>query len=441
MEMSMGFLFLVMAVVARTAATQPVLTIMSPDGDIVDCININDQPAFDHPLLRNHTVLEAPAYLPDIDDTSWQVWHGNGTECPKRTIPVRQLNRTTGSQPGQEATLGHEIGANIRHKQHIMSLSSPRNSTPIVLRSEMKLWELESTSTGLTPGIETATEAALTIRRKQTEVEGIVNAEVRSGGSGSGGSGEETPVTAAVIREQRSLKLNLYAIGALDSPPGPPSKIYGAKATFNVWRPKVEQATEFSLAQIWIISGSYDNNTLNSIEAGWQTDAYTSTMCYNLRCPGFVKTSRTVLIEGAISPASTIGGLQTELTIQVWKRGDHGGWELVSAMGPSSGRSDIGRSRSSAGSLITQRTFSGGGEIVDIRASGRHTTTEMGSGYRPGSDRAAYVRDLQVALSPGEFVPVSRLIVGATNAAYYSVEKYSNSSFSYGGPHGTAVHL
>ena len=38
---------------------------------------------------------------------------------------------------------------------------------------------------------------------KQTEVEGIVNAEVRSGGSGSGGSGEEMPVTAAVIREQR----------------------------------------------------------------------------------------------------------------------------------------------------------------------------------------------------------------------------------------------
>lgn len=29
--------------------------------------------------------------------------------------------------------------------------------------------------------------------------------------------------------------------------------------------------------------------------------------------------SRTVLIEGAISPASTIGDLQTELTIQIWK--------------------------------------------------------------------------------------------------------------------------
>ncbi|CAN6812115.1 unnamed protein product [Brassica oleracea] len=67
MEMSMGFLFLVMAVVARTAATQPVLTIMSPDGDIVDCININDQPAFDHPLLRNHTTN---AYLLNNDTGS-----------------------------------------------------------------------------------------------------------------------------------------------------------------------------------------------------------------------------------------------------------------------------------------------------------------------------------------------------------------------------------
>ena len=33
---------------------------------------------------------------------------------------------------------------------------------------------------------------------KMTKVEGIVNAEVRSGGSG--GSGEETPVRAVVIR-------------------------------------------------------------------------------------------------------------------------------------------------------------------------------------------------------------------------------------------------
>ena len=28
----------------------------SEDGDIIDCVPINNQPAFDHPLLRNHTI-------------------------------------------------------------------------------------------------------------------------------------------------------------------------------------------------------------------------------------------------------------------------------------------------------------------------------------------------------------------------------------------------
>lgn len=58
-----------------------------------------------------------------------------------------------------------------------------------------------------------------------------------------------------------------YAIGIFD---GQSSKIYGTKATFNVWRPEIEQASEFSLAQVWITSGSYENNTLNTIESGWQ---------------------------------------------------------------------------------------------------------------------------------------------------------------------------
>ncbi|KAG2316203.1 hypothetical protein Bca52824_019325 [Brassica carinata] len=250
-----------------------------------------------------------------------------------------------------------------------------------------------------------------------------------------------------------------YAIGFFD---GPPSKIYGTKATFNVWRPKVEQATEFSLAQVWITSGSYDNNTLNTIEAGWQvypdfykdsqprlfvfwtTDAYTSPACYNLRCPGFVQTSRTVLIEGAITPASAIGGRQTELTIHIWKDPGRGPWWLGVGFNNGTNLSAIGYWPVEIFSLLADHAenLQWGGEIVDNRALGRHTTTEMGSGYRPGSDRAAYVRDLQVSVSPREFLPVSRLIVGATNSSYYSVEKYSNSSFSYGGPHrGAAVHI
>ena len=29
----------------------------SPDGDIIDCVHISNQPAFDHPFLKDHKIL------------------------------------------------------------------------------------------------------------------------------------------------------------------------------------------------------------------------------------------------------------------------------------------------------------------------------------------------------------------------------------------------
>ena len=51
---------------------------------------------------------------------------------------------------------------------------------------------------------------------------------------------------------------------------GSSTEIYGAKATINVWEPSIEEINEFSLSQIWLLSGSFDGSDLNSIEAGWQ---------------------------------------------------------------------------------------------------------------------------------------------------------------------------
>lgn len=44
---------------------------------------------------------------------------------------------------------------------------------------------------------------------------------------------------------------------------------YGAKANINVWAPEVANPDEFSLSQIWVISGSFGDD-LNTIETGWQ---------------------------------------------------------------------------------------------------------------------------------------------------------------------------
>lgn len=52
---------------------------------------------------------------------------------------------------------------------------------------------------------------------------------------------------------------------------GNTQELYGAKATINVWDPSVQLSNEFSLSQIWILSGSFDGSDLNSIEAGWQS--------------------------------------------------------------------------------------------------------------------------------------------------------------------------
>ncbi|XP_045820385.1 uncharacterized protein LOC123913623 [Trifolium pratense] len=45
-----------------------VKSIRTESGYIVDCVDINKQPAFDHPLLKNHTLQEANAYnVPQLD--------------------------------------------------------------------------------------------------------------------------------------------------------------------------------------------------------------------------------------------------------------------------------------------------------------------------------------------------------------------------------------
>lgn len=46
-------------------------------------------------------------------------------------------------------------------------------------------------------------------------------------------------------------------------------EMYGAKATINVWIPHVESPYEFSLSQIWVMSGT-SGKDLNTVEAGWQ---------------------------------------------------------------------------------------------------------------------------------------------------------------------------
>ncbi|KAJ3694288.1 hypothetical protein LUZ60_009768 [Juncus effusus] len=229
---------------------------------------------------------------------------------------------------------------------------------------------------------------------------------------------------------------------------------YGAKSSLNVWSPKFATSAEFSLSQMWVISGSFGND-LNTIEAGWQVnpqlygddrprfftywtnDAYQATGCYNLFCSGFVQTNNKFPIGAAISPTSIYNGRQFDITILIWKDPKHGHWWLEFGSGilvgywPSFLFNHLG-------GHATMVQF--GGEIVNTCPYGSHTWTQMGSGHFSweGSSKAAYFRSMQIVDWDNNLIPVSNLRLVADHPNCYDIRGGSNRAwgnyFYYGGP-------
>ncbi|KAF2311432.1 hypothetical protein GH714_022964 [Hevea brasiliensis] len=229
---------------------------------------------------------------------------------------------------------------------------------------------------------------------------------------------------------------------------------YGAKANVNVWAPRVTDQYEFSLSQIWVISGSFGND-LNTIEAGWQvspelygdnyprfftywtTDAYQATGCYNLLCSGFVQTNNKIAIGAAISPRSSYNGRQFDVGLMVWKDPKHGNWWLEFGSGLLVGYwpSFLFSHLRSHASMIQF-----GGEIVNSRSSGYHTSTQMGSGHfaEEGFGKASYFRNLQVVDWDNSLLPLTNLHLLADHPNCYDIRQGRNNVwgtyFYYGGP-------
>ncbi|XP_060965591.1 protein neprosin-like [Cannabis sativa] len=201
----------------------------SEDGEVIDCVDIYKQPAFDHPLLKNH-IIEVFAFFPssiqinqlegENDDSlkALQVWRKYG-ECPKGTIPI--VRAPTSSKYGRKT----HFKSHYRYNQ----------------------------SHFVAPGHEYA--------------------EVTMNGG----------------------------------------TYFGAKANINVWTP-VSHGT-ISVAQIWVVSSSQVETEINTVEAGWISDGYRTTGCYNLDCPGFVQVSKSAALGSILQPVSIFNGVQT--TIQV----------------------------------------------------------------------------------------------------------------------------
>ncbi|EPS67868.1 hypothetical protein M569_06912, partial [Genlisea aurea] len=343
-----------------------VKSIQSADGDIIDCVDIYKQPAFDHPLLVNHTLqLEPTSYPEEVlrndigrgEEIMTQIWHRNGS-CPEGTIPIRRRRR----------------------------------------REE------------------------ITMR------------------------GKKRPFTVHMDAVNQQFINHEHAIGYVNQGP-----YYGARGTFNVWKPNTQIDTEFSVSQLWIVAGDSQPET-ETVEAGWQVypdyyksskepiffvfwtrDYYQSTGCYNLDCPGFVQVSKRISLGSAIAPVSQYNDKQYEITILIWEDRETKNWWLhsfgeVIGYWPAS----LFKALPEKGSRLVEW----GGEVLDLRIGGQHTTTEMGSGHWPeeGFHKAAYVSDLRIVDQTTKLYPAKGVRTLAADRNCYSANLVRGNWLYYGGP-------
>ncbi|KAF6156702.1 hypothetical protein GIB67_002417 [Kingdonia uniflora] len=77
----------------------PLKTIMGEAGDVFDCIDIHKQPAFDHPILKNHSFQMAPTSMPEGFSSKSLAANNESNEvlesmdCRHGTVPIRRTRK------------------------------------------------------------------------------------------------------------------------------------------------------------------------------------------------------------------------------------------------------------------------------------------------------------------------------------------------------------
>ncbi|MQL70126.1 hypothetical protein Taro_002413 [Colocasia esculenta] len=136
-----------------------------------------------------------------------------------------------------------------------------------------------------------------------------------------------------------------------------------------------------------------DRGKIGTAKRIQQNNGY-ETYCYNLQCPGFVWTNHAIRLDTALVPVSVYGGLQYDVKIDVFQDRNSGDW-WVMLQGQMLGywpKSLVPKLEDGA------QVHSFGGEILNKKVSGQHTSTQMGSGHFAveGYRKAAYIRNVQI---------------------------------------------
>ncbi|KAJ7569746.1 hypothetical protein O6H91_01G092000 [Diphasiastrum complanatum] len=363
----------------RTSNKPAVKTIQSSDGDVIDCVPIHQQLAFDHPKLKNHKLQKQPSSGTESvnhftkmgrSNELRQLWHQNGS-CPSATVPVR---RTTAEGILRAGSL-ERYGRKFHQPPTAISLS-----------------ELPQ------PFDEQGHEHAIA----------YVNDDQYYGAQASINVWRPT----VEISSEFSL-----------------SQIWLLAGSFNGDLNSIEAG--------WQVSPELYGDSNPRLFTYWTSDAYQATGCYNLLCSGFIQLSSDIAIGASISPDSAYNGSQYDIQILIWKDPVTGNWwmkfgdDFLVGYWPTELFSHL----TGAATMIQW-----GGEIVNTQPSGQHTTTQMGSGSFPqkGFSEASYFRNLGYVDASNQLVSHMDLHATAEHPNCYSIQLSNDNDwgdyFYYGGP-------
>ncbi|XP_043693322.1 uncharacterized protein LOC122643808 [Telopea speciosissima] len=369
-----------------------VKSIKSPDGDIIDCVHASNQPAFDHPSLKNHTIQMRPSFHPEglfdknkattkseqSSNSITQLWHFSG-RCPEGTIPIRRTTKDDILRASSVERFGMKKHTTIPqpHSVNPAAINPGGHEHAIAYVKGDKYYGTKATINLWKPNTQQPNEFSLS--------------------------------QLWVVEDSSSQDVNTIEAGWQVLP-----YFYG------------------------------DNNTRLFIY--WTSDSYQSTGCYNLVCSGFVQTNNQIALGGSLSPVSAYSGSQYDITILVWKVKTN---VSIYLRDPTDGKwwmqlndSVLGYWPSSLFSYLADSAsmIEWGGEVTNTESFGQHTSTQMGSGHFPqeGNGKASYFRNIQVIDGSNNLKAPNGISTLAMYATCYNILSGNNSDwgnyFYYGGP-------
>ncbi|KAM1834426.1 hypothetical protein ACFX13_016895 [Malus domestica] len=367
-----------------------VKTIQSEDGDIIDCIDIYKQPAFDHPALTNHTIQMAPTYDPtrerktvtkmdrlkkkNAEQSSRMVkqkWRKSGS-CPPGTIPVRRVRKKELLRAGSVKDYGRKKQSTV--SRHAAAAQFGDNKTVNVLRANHS-------------------------------------------------------------------KAILLTVGY---------RYTGGKGDIKVYNPMVDLDDDYSTSQVsllnsremvesgWAVNPSVYGDRETRFFVYWTADDSKKTGCFDLTCPGFVQVSNKVALGAAIYPVSFPHDLPYEIIVYVFKDPVTSNWWVQY------GESIyVGYWPPQLFLALSYHATSveWGGEVYSPRVGTTpHTETDMGSGQfadfvwgTSGSVKRIRIHDNSPELKLPEYADVYMDEFNCYDVKYL-VDYVEEPEFYYGGP-------